>query len=135
MTTLRHAIKIAANQTAVFDALTDLDQMAQWHLGTVSGAMAEGQTLVLDPKPGQRFAWRTETLQAPTSVVQTAVEGSGTSPGRTLSFELAPAADGRTVVTLTDGTWADDDPHLAFCNTHWGEVLVRLKAHVESDRS
>jgi hypothetical protein len=24
-----------------------------------------------------------------------------------------------------------DDPHLPFCNTHWGEALNRLRAHLE----
>ncbi|MFO1118668.1 MAG: hypothetical protein U1E38_00530 [Rhodospirillales bacterium] len=48
-----------------------------------------------------------------------------------LTFTLYDADDGRTLVELTYGDWDAGDPHLPFCNTHWGEVLHRLKAHVE----
>ena len=46
--------------------------------------------------------------------------------GLTLQFP-----DGRTEVSLSDGEWASDDPHLAYCNTYWGGVLNRLKSYVE----
>lgn len=131
MNTLRHAIKIVAPRADVYRALTEISEMTVWHLGTVEGAMAPGEELVLTPKPGTRFAWRTESLEPERRIVQSCVEGSGSSPGRTLSFDLADSDDGRTLVELTDGDWQLDDPHLPFCNTHWGEVLHRLKDHVE----
>jgi len=133
MITLRHAIKIAASRSHAFHALTDIGEMAAWHLGTVKGAIAPGETLVLTPKLGTRFSWRTESVEPDRRIIQTCIEGSGSSPGRTLTFNLADGADGRTLVELTDGEWQSDDPHLPFCNTHWGEVLHRLKGHVERD--
>jgi len=133
MITLRHAIKIVATRTAVYRALTDMDEMGAWHLGSVEGLIASGEELVLIPKPGIRFAWRTESLEPDSRIVQTCTEGSGSSPGRTLIFSLADGDDGRTLVELSDGEWQSDDPHLPFCNTHWGEVLHRLKDYVEHD--
>ena len=38
---------------------------------------------------------------------------------------------GRVEVSLTDGEFANDDPHLPYCNTYWGGVLQRLRAYVE----
>ena len=131
MITLRHAIKIVAPRANVYRALTDMDEMAAWHLGSVEGAITPGEQLILTPKPGTRFAWRIEALEPASRIVQTCIGGSGSSPGRTLTFALVDGDDGRTLVELTDGEWQSDDPHLPFCNTHWGEVLHRLKDHVE----
>ena len=57
--------------------------------------------------------------------------GPGNTAGKTLTVNLTDLPDGRTEVALTDGEWASDDPHLAYCNTYWGGVLQRLKSHVE----
>jgi uncharacterized protein YndB with AHSA1/START domain len=127
---LRHAIKIAASRKSTFRALTDLDEIAAWHAGQISGAIAPGAVLHLHPKPGLDFRWRTETATPDTSLLQICVEGPGSSIGKTLRFDLSDTGS-CTVVALTDGEWAEDDPHLSFCNTHWGNVLHRLKAHVE----
>jgi uncharacterized protein YndB with AHSA1/START domain len=131
MSTLQHAIKINAERSRVYRALTDLDEMRRWHLGEVEGEITLGNTLTLNPRPGLRFSWRTEALDADRSILQTCVEGAGTSLGKTLRFNLADDANGLTAVTLSDGEWAADDPHLPFCNTHWGDVLNRLKHYVE----
>lgn len=131
MTTLYHAIKINAPRSRVYQALTDETEIAKWHLGDVEGRIAPGASLTLTPKPGLRFTWRTESMDPDRALKQTCTEGSGTSPGKQLSFSLADDTDGLTTVSLQDGDWADDDPHLPFCNTHWGDVLNRLKHYVE----
>ena len=131
MVTLKHAVKICAPRGAVYQALTDLEAMRGWHLGTVEGAIVPGQVMTLTPKPGQRFSWRTDRLEPDVAVVQTEVEGPGSSVGKILTFTLSDLDDGRTQVDLTHGEWPEGDAHLPFCNTHWGEVLHRLKSHVE----
>lgn len=131
MVTLKHAIKISAPRNAVYLALTDLEAMRRWHLGTVDGAILPGGLLTLTPAPGKRFSWRTDRLEADTAIVQTAVEGAGSSVGKTLTFNLSELADGHTLVELTDGEWSETDPHLPFCNTHWGEALLNLRSFVE----
>jgi len=131
MVTLKHAVKISAPRGAVYQALTDLEAMRGWHLGTVEGAILAGQVMTLTPKPGQRFSWRTDRLEPDAAIIQTEVEGPGSSVGKTLTFTLSDLQDGSTQVDLTHGEWLEGDDHLPFCNTHWGEVLHRLKSHVE----
>ncbi|MGN8119716.1 SRPBCC domain-containing protein [Labrys sp. 22185] len=131
MVTLKHAIKIAAPRAAIYRALTDIDAMRGWHLGTVDGAVAPGEVLTLAPKPDTHFSWRTEALEADSAVVQAAIEGTGSTIGKKLMFKLSDLDDGRCLVELTDGEWSESDPHLPFCNTHWGEALHNLKSYVE----
>lgn len=131
MVTLKHAIKIAAPRAAIYRALTDLEEMAAWHLGGVEGAIAPGEIMTLTPKADLCFGFRTETLEPDRSVVQTEVDGPGSSVGKRLTFTLSDLDDGRTLIELTHGEWSESDPHLPFCNTHWGEVLHRLKSYVE----
>lgn len=134
MITLQHAIKIASVRSKVFHALTDITEMAAWHLGTTEGDISPGGVFYLNPKPGLRFGWRTESLTPDATIVQTCVEGPGSSVGKILTFTLSDTGDGRTLVALSHGDWPDDDPHLPFCNTHWGHVLHRLQAYVEQPR-
>jgi uncharacterized protein YndB with AHSA1/START domain len=131
MVTLNHAVKVRASRARTYKALTELTEMAAWHVGSIEGEIAQGEVMTLLPKPGQRFGWRTERLETDSKIVQAAVEGSDTSPGKTLTFSLSDLEDGRTLVELTDGEWREGDPNLPFCNAHWGEVLFRLKNYVE----
>lgn len=131
MTTLHHAIAISAPRSAVYAALADIDQQRKWHEGTMAGEIAPGKTLTWTPKPGLTFGWRIDELNKDTSIVRTAVEGPGNTVGKKLTLALTDLPDGRTEVSLADGEWASDDPHLAYCNTYWGGVLNRLKSYVE----
>lgn len=131
MTILRHAIAVSAPRSEVYAALADIEQQRQWHEGTMEGDIAPGKTLTWTPKPGLTFGWRIDELKPDVSIVRTAVEGPGNTVGKKLTLTLADLPDGRTEVALTDGEWASDDPHLAYCNTYWGGVLNRLKSYVE----
>jgi len=133
MITLHHAIKVAAPRPAVFNALTDISQMAAWHAGKVEGDIAEGKVLTLRPKSDTHFSWRTETLEANVRIVQTSLLETDSQAGKTLIFTLADLSDGRTLVALSHGEWAPDDVHLPFCNTYWGEVLFQLKTFMETE--
>jgi uncharacterized protein YndB with AHSA1/START domain len=132
---LRHAIKIAAPCERVYRALSNFDDMSAWHHGNVEGKIAVGALMYLNAKPGMRFGWETKELVDNQRIVQSCVEGPGSSQGKTLTFALSNAEAGMTLVELTDGDWADNDDHLPFCNTHWGEVLYRLKQYVEQQQS
>lgn len=129
--TLRHAIKISAPLHRVFPALADTAEMAAWHVGGIAGAVAVGQTFTLNPRPGLTFGWRTEEIVPNRTVRLTCVEGPGNSVGKMLTFTLSDTDEGTTLVELSDGEWQVDDPHLPSCNTHWADVLFRLKDHVE----
>jgi hypothetical protein len=130
-TTLHHAIKVAASRRDVFKALADAGEMAAWHVGGVEGEIAVGSTLYLNPKPGLRFGWRTDEVVINERFRQTCVEGPGSSVGKILAVALSDTGKDGTLVKLTDSGWVDGDLGLAFCNTHWGEALFRLKEYVE----
>ena len=129
--TLRHAIKISATPERVFAALTESAQMAAWHHGSVEGEVATGAVLRLDSNPGPQFGWKTKELTPNQLLVQECVEGPGDSVGKTLTFALTDLGSGTTQVDLSDGEWAEDNPSISFCNTHWGGVLHRLKSYIE----
>ncbi len=129
--TLRHSIKINATRERVLSALSKIDEMAAWHHGTVTGEIAVGSEMFLNPKPGLKFGWKTKELVANERIVQECTEGPGSSVGKDLAFTLSDAEAGSTLVQLSDGEWDSGDAHLPFCNTHWGAVLHRLKNYVE----
>lgn len=131
MITLHHAIKIVALRHEVYNALTDITQMAAWHAGKVEGEIAPGKVLTLRPKNETYFSWRTEILEADVRIVQTSLLETGSQAGKTLTFTLSDLTDGRTLVELSHGEWLPEDIHLPFCNTYWGEVLFQLKSFVE----
>ena len=130
--TLHHAIKISAPRHRVFSALANVGEMAAWHVGAVDGDIAVGSIFRLNAKPGLVFGWRTEQIVPDERISQACVEGPGNSVGKTLTISVSDNDDGGTLVTLNDGPWHDDDPGLPFCNTHWAEVLFRLKDYVET---
>jgi len=130
-TTLHHAIKIAASRPDVFKALADAGKMADWHVGCIEGEIAVGSTLYLNPKPRLRFGWKTDAMVANERLRQICVEGPGSSVGKILTIALSDAGMDSTLVKLTDSGWSDGDADLPFCNTRWGEVLLRLKEYVE----
>ena len=130
-TTLHHAIKVAAYRPHVFKALADAGEMAAWHLGSIEGEIAVGSTLYLNPKPGLRFGWKTDEIVTNERLRQICIEGPGSSVGKILTVALSDTGNGGTLVKLTDSGWPDGDAGLPFCNTRWGEVLLRLKEHVE----
>jgi uncharacterized protein YndB with AHSA1/START domain len=132
MVTLQLAAKIAADREAVYRALTEIEKMADWHVGAIGGEIAVGATFFLERRPGKRFGWRTEQLEPGARIVQTYIEGEGRSPGKTLTILLSDLDDGRTQLELSDGPWSEGDPHLAFCNTYWGEALSNLRTHLEA---
>ncbi|MEI2266840.1 SRPBCC family protein [Erwinia sp. CGal63] len=128
---LHHAIEVNAPREKVYLALTDIGQMAVWHKGSVRGAIAPGAELHLQTENGLDFGWRTDTLEANRELSQTCINGPGNSAGKTLQISLKDK-NGGTLVTLSDGEWQQDAPHLPLCNTHWAGVLHNLKTVVEN---
>ena len=131
-TTLHHAIKVAAPRSRVFKAIADIGEMKAWHLGAIEGEIAVGSTFYLNPKPGLRFGWTTDEIVTNTRLRQTCVEGPGGSVGKILLVALSDSDKANTLVTLSDSGWHNGDADLPFCNTRWGEVLLRLKEYAEA---
>ena len=133
MNTLHHAVKINAPREVVWRALSNIAEMEAWHEGSVEGDIAPGLILTLKPKSEMQFSWRTDKLEPETLLVQTCIEGPGSSPGKVLTFTVSDLQEGVVLVQLSDGEWQINDPHLPFCNAYWGEVLFRLKTHAEKE--
>ncbi|WP_448310647.1 SRPBCC family protein [Pantoea sp. PGP6] len=132
MITLHHAIKITAARSQIYAALTDITQLASWHLGVIEGTIAPGEILTLRPNPHAHISWRTEKLVPDEELVQVSVDEPDSPAGKTLRITLADFGPDQTIVALSHGGWSDGDPHLPFCNTRWGEVLQHLKSWVEA---
>jgi hypothetical protein len=84
---------------------------------------------------GLKFGWKTDEIVTNERLRQTCVEGPGRSVGRIVTVVLSDAGKDGTLVKLTDSGWIDGDAGLPFCNTHWGEVLLRLKEYAEKPSS
>ncbi|MEW5290349.1 SRPBCC domain-containing protein [Erwinia papayae] len=127
---LCHAIEVDASCEKVYQALTQVNLMVAWHKGRVTGEIAPGKEFHLLTEKGLDFGWRTESLSPPHDIQQICIKGPGNSVGKRLHISLK-ASDKGTLVTLTDGEWSEDDPHLPLCNTHWAGALHNLKSLVE----
>ncbi|WP_380182654.1 SRPBCC domain-containing protein [Kalamiella sp. sgz302252] len=128
---LHHAIEVNAPREKVYQVLTDIQQMAVWHKGSVSGEIAPGAEFHLQTENGLDFGWRTEHLIANRELRQLCVNGPGSSAGKRLLISLEDKDNG-TLIALSDGEWREDDPHLPLCNTHWAGVLHNLKTVIEN---
>ena len=134
MTTLRHAIRVGASRDAAYHAFTDIARLAGWQLGRVQGEVRVGKTLTIERHTGLHFGWRTDELDPGHKIVQTCVEGPGSSAGKTLTITFSNETDSKTLVELSDAGWHDNDPHLPLCNTYWGEALTRLRSYLETGK-
>ena len=134
MTTLRHAIRVGASRDAAYHAFTDIAGLAGWQLGRVQGEVRVGKTLTMERRPGLHFGWRTDELDPGHKIVQTCVEGPGSSAGKTLTITFSSETDSKTLVELSDAGWHDDDQDLPLCNTYWGEALTRLRSYLETGK-
>jgi uncharacterized protein YndB with AHSA1/START domain len=117
MITLEHAVKISAPREAVFSAFTDHAKLAGWHIEKIEGEVAPGKTVYLERRPGLRFGWKTEVLDAGKKIVQTCVEGPGSSVGKKLTILFSDEPDGRPLLRLSDSGWHENDEHLPLCNS------------------
>jgi uncharacterized protein YndB with AHSA1/START domain len=127
---LEHSIKVQASPAKVYQALTNLDQIAQWHCGQVNGKVAIGESLTLESDEGPTFTWTTLELIPNSKIIQQCTNGPGSSTGKALTFQLQESGN-NTSIELSHDSWDPADPHLSICNTHWGNVLHRLKAYIE----
>jgi len=127
---LQHSINVKASPAKVYQALSNLDQIARWHCGQVNGEVAIGQTLTLESDEGPTFTWTTRELIPNSKIVQECTQGPGSSTGKALTFQLRESGQ-HTSIELSHDGWDPADLHLPRCNTHWGHVLHRLKAYVD----
>ncbi|MGE9552887.1 SRPBCC domain-containing protein [Erwinia amylovora] len=134
MITLHHAVKISSPRERVYKALTDINEMTEWHQGEVLGEVRTGEILRLCPEAGKVFSWEITFLEENALIqMNSDIDATDSRPPKTLSFKLSDLSNSQTLVELWHGEWPENDRHLPFCNTHWGRALFDLKYFVENN--
>ena len=127
---LCHAVKITGDHGTIRTALTTQEGLQGWTTADVS-AVAKGKNQwSLKYKNGPTFVWEI-TEQAGDSVVWKCVEGPGDSVGTVADFRLVQEADGRVRLNFEHAGWPHQKGNFDKCNSLWGMMLHRLRAHVE----
>ena len=131
--TIRHQVGINAPAHSVYQALTDVNQLAGWWTTDTRGASEIGRELefwfgdfcqkfqVTRLEPDHRVAWR--ALDGGTK------EWTGTE----VSFDLSQA-DGQTAVSFSHAGWAEDATFYPHCSTKWAVFMLSLKDLVETGK-
>ena len=76
------------------------------------------------------FRTRIAELQPNTRLVWECLGDVNEWNGTQLTWDLCEQ-EGKTEVCVTQGNWRSTDGWFALCNTTWGELMYRLKNHVE----
>jgi uncharacterized protein YndB with AHSA1/START domain len=129
---IMHEIKIKATPEQVFQALTTLEGLKGWHSAQADGAGSAGGLLTFRHADAPTFRWEVTESVPGKRVAWKCAAGPGDSPGTTVSFDLSPMADGRTLVAMEHQGWPGTHGNYRKCNTYWGVLLHHLKQYVET---
>jgi uncharacterized protein YndB with AHSA1/START domain len=130
--------RIAKPVHDVFEAIADPAQLS--HYFTTNGAqgrMASGATVTWDfhDFPGAFPVQIVEVVPDERIVLQwAAAVGDGEPYDTTVTFELTALDDGRTLVTITEEGWRDDEPgrRASYGNCEgWTGMLCALRMWIE----
>ncbi len=128
---LEHQIEIDAPATAVFAALaTQAGLRSWWTADTVADSEVGGKADFGFDRRATVFRMRIEALDPDTRVVWSC---SGEHPewkGTRLTWSITSKGD-HSEVRLTHSGWKSITDFCATCNSTWGELMYRLKDHVE----
>jgi uncharacterized protein YndB with AHSA1/START domain len=132
MDTIRHRVGIDAPPERLHDALTTLDGLASWWTRDVEGDPSEGGKLTFSFGEGRTVDVEVVTVDLPRQVVWRCIGGPDEWLDATFRFDLAPGADGETVVLFQHEGWREPVEFMFHCSTKWGYYLLSLKLAVES---
>jgi uncharacterized protein YndB with AHSA1/START domain len=132
MVDIQHEIKIQATPERVFQALARVEDLRAWHSAQVQGSGGVGGVLTFEHTGGPTFHWEVAESVPQKRVAWKCTAGPGDSVGTTVSFDLAPTADGRTLVELAHKGWPGTHGNYRKCNTYWGVLLHHLKQYLET---
>jgi len=132
MAKMFHGIEISADQGKVYDSLMTEHGLRGWW--TVDSSM---------PKPGEGskaefgfhnrevvFEMKIDKLDRPNLIVWNCVGGPKEWKGTRLKWEIS-AIEGGSELRLTHSKWKNTGKYFRMCNSTWGELMYRLKAHAE----
>lgn len=126
-----HQIQIEATPERVFAAITTSAGLRGWWTDDSVAEPRVGSTAEFGF--GNRatvFRMRIAELKPNARVVWECLGDVDEWNGTRLTWNLA-GQEAKTDVRFTHGSWRSIDGWFALCNTTWGELMHRLKNHVE----
>ena len=124
-------LEIAKPAHEVFEAIVDPEKMSHYFISSGSGRMQAGKSLQWRFEKGGAIDVKVERIQ-PDRVVSFLWSASGME-GR-VAMELAPAADGGTLVKVSESEWPPDEKGIARCieqTQGWMHFLCCMKAYLQ----
>ena len=118
---------------AVFDALTSTDAITTWWVpATGSGAAGGEITLMFG---GQEVRIRVDEADRPARVCWTVLVSVPLPDwaGTTITFDIAPAGDGSTVLRFTHHGLTPQLECFSMCHAGWTQSLASLADYVDRD--
>jgi uncharacterized protein YndB with AHSA1/START domain len=129
-----HAVEIATEPKAVFDAIATKSGLASFWTADVEGDEAEGGTLTFGfPQAPIRMPIVVSKLDAPTEIIWDCPAGYPFWEGTRVSWSLA-TGDGGTKVVFRHTGFPDEQPEFDFGSVGltWGLIVARLKEVLEA---
>jgi len=133
MPDLTHQIAINASPQQVYAALTTRAGLASWWTADaradekVGGAAEFGFN-----KRGSVYRMVIQALDPGKQVVWNCQGDNPEWAGTTLTWTITPDGSA-SVLRFTHGNWKSASEFLAMCNSTWGELMYRLKDHLEGN--
>ena len=135
MASSTHRIRIKANPSAVFKAVSTEDGMKAWYTPKIEGSFEEGKTATFRFNNGETFTWKTTALVPDKQVERECTEGPGVAKGTKVSYRIESDKEGEAVLKLEHTNWPEGDEALSTCNTLWAILLGHLREYVENGKS
>lgn len=131
MPDLHHRIPINASPPQVYAALsTDKGLQGWWTADSKTDKKAGGKAEFGFDKRGMVFRMTIDQLKPNATVVWSCHGDHPEWSGTKLTWNIS-AQDGMTMLRFTHGDWKAVTDFFAICNSTWGELMYRLKDHVE----
>ncbi len=130
-----HAVDIDADAATIFTAITTRDGLAGfWTSDCDAQAVIGTVSRFAFPAAPVDLHMRIEGLEASRSVSWTCLGDFPHWAGTTVTWDITPAAGGRSTVMFRQDGWGDDYPEIEYArvNYTWGRIVGALKSYAES---
>lgn len=134
MADMHHAVQIDAPPDKVYHAIaTDAGLRSWWTADSQADSSVGGKAEFGFDNRGTVFHMRIEELRPGARVVWSCLGDPDDWKGTRLTWEMSEE-DGGTMLRFTHGDWRSTEGYFGICNSTWGELMYRLKDHVEGER-
>ena len=131
MADLKHQIPIRSTPEKVYAALTTETALRSWWTAdTKIDEKAGGKAEFGFDRRATVFRMSIEKLEPGKRVVWSCHGDNPEWTGTTLTWDIAPQ-DKMTILRFTHSGWKAATELYAICNSSWGELMHRLRDHVE----